>query len=392
MKNIFRTFSDFIIILLITFLTLVSLEYFFRFFVSKYKSSNISEKANNLVKSFDNKYSLEEIYQITNLTTPKFIYKPWVQLGIKDHKNEYSESKDSLRKTTQPLKNDISNCSIKKTVWFFGGSTTYGYGIPWEDTIPSKIVDIGLENKTCIFAKNFGIPTFYSLQEAIYFSSELAKSKINKPDIVIFIDGLNDFAQPKTSINQEPHLTPALKSSFNPNDDKRNDFPIEIKFKNNISLIDYISSKLRTNINNNIYRENYKLPEKYNEEKVALEIANKIIENNSFVSKLCDIYEINCYQFIQPISSIKYNPLEEEKITQNFWKNNENIAYRYKIGYKELAKLIQINKFNSLKIVDISDVFINYKNGIPYVDSGHYSPRGSKNIAMKIYETINKDF
>ena len=263
--------------------------------------------------------------------------------------------------------------------------------MPWKNTIPSNFVKLALEKNVCIFAKNFGVPTHHSLQETIYFSSVLAKSEIDKPDLVIFLDGLNDFASPKSTIKQQPHLTPVVKSIFDKQENNNNNpfnFPLMINFRFNLTIVDYVSSKLLKNPYFNLNRENYKLPENYSEKKAAFEIANKINNNNLYTSKICESYKISCFQFIQPVAIINYFPYKGETITQRHWANNKSMQDRYKIGYLELKKLIKHDFYDFLKTTDISNIFHNYKNGIPYVDPGHYSPRASKEIAQKMLDII----
>ncbi|MCX7964804.1 MAG: SGNH/GDSL hydrolase family protein [Candidatus Sumerlaea chitinivorans] len=78
-------------------------------------------------------------------------------------------------------------------VFFFGGSTTFGYGLPDWQTIPSYVQDILREKfnlgNVCVY--NFGTNSFYSSQERAYFQSWITQNQI--PDVAVFFDGLNEF-------------------------------------------------------------------------------------------------------------------------------------------------------------------------------------------------------
>ena len=93
-------------------------------------------------------------------------------------------------------------------VWFFGGSTTYGVGVPWWDTIPSKFVEEAKQSGVCVNAKNYGVPYHFSRQEAVYFATRLMNEPA--PDAVVFLDGLNEFFELGAAMRAEPFFTPTL--------------------------------------------------------------------------------------------------------------------------------------------------------------------------------------
>jgi hypothetical protein len=78
-------------------------------------------------------------------------------------------------------------------VFFFGGSTAFGYGLPDWQTIPSYLQEILRDKfcfrKTCVY--NFGTNSFFSSQERAYFQSLLTEGHV--PHAAVFFDGLNEF-------------------------------------------------------------------------------------------------------------------------------------------------------------------------------------------------------
>lgn len=75
--------------------------------------------------------------------------------------------------------------AIESAVWFFGGSTTFGYGVADGETIPAQ-----LEKMMGQPVVNFGVGNFYSAQENLLFTQYLRIGY--RPSMVIFFDGINE--------------------------------------------------------------------------------------------------------------------------------------------------------------------------------------------------------
>lgn len=166
----------------------------------------------NMVVAFDNAYTYDQTIKMFPLVQEQLKYKPWIQIGNADHSNLFSVVENGIRKTLASKSCGDAPSRGKgrdaKTVWFYGGSTTYGIGVPWWETIPSKFVEVADHEGICVVAINFGVPYHYSRQEAIYFSLNLMKERA--PDVVVFLDGLNDLSLPGATIRSEPFFTPTL--------------------------------------------------------------------------------------------------------------------------------------------------------------------------------------
>jgi hypothetical protein len=78
--------------------------------------------------------------------------------------------------------------TARHTVFVFGGSTTFGYGLPDNETVASSIQRL-LGPDWAVY--NFGQSNYYSTQEMLLFERLLQQGV--KPDVAIFIDGMNDF-------------------------------------------------------------------------------------------------------------------------------------------------------------------------------------------------------
>ena len=76
-------------------------------------------------------------------------------------------------------------------IFVFGGSTTYGSGVPDDQTVPSFLQEAFTahsKKRVCIY--NFGVGFYYSTQERICLEKLLMDGYV--PNIAIFIDGMNE--------------------------------------------------------------------------------------------------------------------------------------------------------------------------------------------------------
>src|SRR5579864_4183434 len=91
-------------------------------------------------------------------------------------------------------------------IFFFGGSTAFGYLLPDTETIPSILQRMhALCNSRKISVYNFGRLAYVSTQEFLLYYSLLAAG--HRPDLAVFLDGLNDFVY----LTGEPAFTPQLR-------------------------------------------------------------------------------------------------------------------------------------------------------------------------------------
>lgn len=99
-------------------------------------------------------------------------------------------------------------------VFVFGGSTTFGYGVADDQTIPAYLQELLSKSGSGtrrVAVYNFGTAFLYSTPERILFEQLLQGGA--KPDLVIFIDGINDFIWTDDSAYW---LTPAIQKTIEP--------------------------------------------------------------------------------------------------------------------------------------------------------------------------------
>jgi len=99
-------------------------------------------------------------------------------------------------------------------IFVLGGSTAFGYGVPDEDTIPSHLqqllgrVDLARPPRVYNFARG----AFYSSTERILFDKLITLGP--KPDLVVFLHGLNEFYWPEDPPPLTAHWTKRVEEAL----------------------------------------------------------------------------------------------------------------------------------------------------------------------------------
>lgn len=124
-----------------------------------------------------------------NWTRP-YVYQNYVLFGERPIHGKYvnvSEAGFRHVKNQGPWPPAATNLNV----FVFGGSTTFGYGLPDEQTLPSYVqeaLSARSQMRVCIY--NFGVGWYYSTQERILFERLLSDGFV--PHVALFIDGFND--------------------------------------------------------------------------------------------------------------------------------------------------------------------------------------------------------
>ena len=98
-------------------------------------------------------------------------------------------------------------------VFVFGGSTTFGYGVTDDQTIPARMQAIMMEHslarRVCVY--NFGRGFYYSTPERILFEQLLLGGA--RPNLAVFFDGVNDFGAADDRFTYSRAFARAMESS-----------------------------------------------------------------------------------------------------------------------------------------------------------------------------------
>lgn len=132
---------------------------------------------------------------------------PWTGLTLRPFRGRFLNiDVHGFRYTSPPSEAHADMPSLR--IWAFGGSTMFGWGLADAYTLPSQLQRV-LQEKIRdrqVYVSNFGIPWYYSSHELALLVDHLRVQEA--PDIVLFLDGLNEVQYLKATNNQLPLLYP----------------------------------------------------------------------------------------------------------------------------------------------------------------------------------------
>ena len=270
------------------------------------------------------------------------------------------------RKTISPYK-------CEKNIFFYGGSTTFGYNVTDSQTIPSYLGKKLILDNHNICVKNFGRGSYFSTQETILFQKHILDMSIKDEDIIIFLDGINENG------NQNSNNTQFL---FKANQAINQKYWDMYKY----TFLIFLNSLPISQFINRIYKKyNLNSNENHLVQKNIFQLQNDIksvYENNVKIrNAICKKMNLNCYNLLQPFASV-HGKYFEKKIKGAIQNKILNIDQK-----KKLFKKYELLK-NSSEIIDISGT-LNNSRKLSYIDSVHYSPDANKLIAFKIFDIIS---
>ena len=297
-----------------------------------------------------------------------------------------SETKGKFVNISKKFGRKVENPnSCKKRFFFYGGSTTWGYNVADNQTIPAFFLESLKRNNYrnfCVF--NFGGGSYFSTQENIRFQKHLIEGKINENDFIFFIDGMNESGLRKT------RATDYLIEAFKPANEKfwniyKITFPTFIK---SLPIVQ-VSSRLLKRFFNLDLDANVGIAGSI---RLIPEDLLQVYERNINIRKgICNSNKINCYSFLQPFATIHgvYFSTRDGVIL----KDGDKLGTAPEIG--KLGQLVSLKqKYKVLKnakgIVDISSA-LDSMDELSYVDAAHYSPDANKLIANRILKEIKVD-
>ena len=265
----------------------------------------------------------------------------------------------------------ISQNNCEKNIFFYGGSTTFGYNVTDNQTIASYLGKTLLENGLEICVKNFGRGSYFSSQENILFQKHILNKKIKSGDIIIFLDGINENG------NRNSRNTRFLYEINKVTQQKYWDmykftFPIFFDSLAINQLIRRLQKKYNLYKKSNLDQNNvFDLSEN----------VKHVYQKNVLIREgICKNLNLHCYNLFQPFATIHGRYFE--KPTQGSIENRV-------LNIEENKKLLE--KFKLLRetknVIDISDALDN-TTFLSYVDGVHYSPKANKKISDRIFSII----
>jgi hypothetical protein len=318
---------------------------------------NIEQQISPEYLNFDSKiikrlYDTEEIEPIKKLL--KGGGNPFQEdyISPKFSNNKYRIRRVKNQVPWPPDKNRIN-------IFFFGGSTTLGFGVLHDQSIPSYAQELFYEQgNSNLSIYNFGQTSYTSLHELGMFKYIIENGFI--PQVAVFIDGLNDYYH-------------AILNDYKPNSFLKT-FENIFK-KTNLSKVFNIIFGVKSS-----------------DESIEKAV-DKLNNHRRIIKKeLCEKLRIFCVFVQQPVPlyhfDIKkhlffnYKYKGKYKLAVGF---GNNTAYGYEVFNRKLAN----NEIPYLKhhLLNLSKFEIDSNL---YIDSFHYSPKFNQAIAKKIVIFIKK--
>jgi hypothetical protein len=261
--------------------------------------------------------------------------------------------------------------TCKKKIYFYGSSTTFGYQVKDDQTIPFyflKLLNTNfINNNYCVY--NFGAGEYNSSRENSLFLLHIINNKISKNDIIIFLDGAGEML-PSNFSNEIKKLFDGTQNTLG----NKIIITSEYFFKSLPLVIFYnkIDSMLEKN-NNFINPNELKI-------KNVIEKSTEIFLKNIQVREaICEKFGLSCYTFLEPYS------YAQKEFTNKFTTNSSKEIY---YGKNFISAYDEYKKIKT--IIDISEILSNSNIIIKYIDDFHYSPNANQLIAKTILDKIEK--
>lgn len=259
--------------------------------------------------------------------------------------------------------------STRRNVFFFGGSTMFGYRLPDDETIPthfqriiSERKDAGIEWATY----NFGVLSSRSKYERIFLEHLILRGWI--PDVVVFLDGLNDFASVAMDLPRFRQGEPPHYQRFN-------------------GLLDqYVVDPARFWAEQLGVRQAARLNDytiRYETDDVHV-AAREMISHWRFVRGICREFGIATVFAMQPVPVVDY-PLDEHPFLSEADLAWGGRFYHYAPVREGYAFLQESAGLEAVDYLDLSGLRI---SGSEYVDSCHYTSAFNHAIATKLVEAV----
>jgi hypothetical protein len=288
----------------------------------------------------------------------KFQYEPWIEFRNIDFQGSYVNVSNSVRKSIPAeFINSASGDTID--IYFLGGSTTFGFNVADAETIPSQIVKLYREkypNGKSLRVFNMGIPVYYSYQELIHFSNMVFRG--HRPDIVVFLDGVNDFWFAKASYYSQSYFSYILRQVFTQDLLTYGKF----NFKDTSDIMWKNPANIPLNEFHDVLISNY-----------VRSIRNAAMMGNMVGTKT--------FFFCQPVPFYNYPRQQADPIC---FKDTNT---RYDYIYPAIEKMK-----DSLPNFTFLANMLQNETQQPFVDGLHYSPAFNRKIAGEMLKVIEAGF
>jgi hypothetical protein len=248
-------------------------------------------------------------------------------------------------------------------VFVFGGSTTFGVGLPDDETIPSYLQECAPANHSSGHPAvyNFGRLSYFSSQELILFLQLLNAGFV--PQVAVFIDGYNEFA----SADGQPRYADRIRSFM---DGQAYSSPL-----NHVPMI-WAAHWL----GHHWAKPQPKTATDYADRGVLEGVADRWLANKRMIEIIANGFGVRSIFVWQPVPTYKYDlryhfVLHSDKGYIGLWPRGQ-------YGYALMEDLRAQGKLGP-DVLWLADIQQDKRQNL-YVDAIHYNAAFSKEIAGQI--------
>lgn len=271
------------------------------------------------------------------------------------------------------ITSEHNSLSFGSETWFFGGSTTWGFGVLDNQTYPFYFSEMGQKN-----TRNFGESGYIARQSLAFLNNLTIENKTKNQDVntIVFYDGINDvnFRCRKEveglSTARQAQLRERLRKAKSSNSEI---FSFAKTFEQLIALVLKLKTKFLVSeeeLGDTFAREQYSCSE--NHEK-AHYVAKTLVNTWYQASIIAASKDSDFAAILQPVSFFGTSQVKGLKLD-----NPNNIALRKQ--YEAVYPLIKTYaKDREFKFIDATSVFAECNDC--YFDFMHVGAKGNKILA-----------
>ncbi|HXV13606.1 MAG TPA: hypothetical protein VEC56_05315 [Candidatus Krumholzibacteria bacterium] len=323
----------------------------------------------------------ESIHQLMQETWSRsYGYEPFTQFRERPFTGRFvnvSEAGFRLSKNQGPWPPLPENCNV----FVFGGSTTFGYGLPDSQTVTSFLQDdLTVRASPRVRVYNFGRGSYVSEQERVLLEELLLGGFV--PDLALFIDGLNEFAFPAG-----PAETERLKAVFGYPAGTLDRWP-SIQRLPMTRLARYMRRSATAALTSGprIDRRNLEPTPafddgKYRNPEVIERVIERYFQNKKLIEAIAGAYGVPAVFVWQPIPLYKYDLTYHLFAKSDF---GSNFFAHY--GYADVARRVA-SEPPGATFLWCADLQASLKEPL-YVDKVHYTARMSRLLATTIADSL----
>jgi len=298
-------------------------------------------------------------------TFTHFRERPYRGKYVNVHEAGFRWSKDQ-----GPWPPDPANCNV----FVFGGSTTFGYGLPDDQTVASylqQFLNAGT-SATTVRICNFAQGAYYSIQERILFEKLLAAGHV--PDMAIFVDGLNDLYH---CVDNTPLHIERLQGQIEGGTGHYLLLALGDSYlaKAAVKLSNAVGRRFRGSQTEASEKKSAERQEGRDQAMITAAI-KRYVENKKMIEAIAEAYHIRVAFVWQPVSYYKYDLKHHPFKRSEYWKRVQTGAY------EAMARFVEQNPLGNsfLWCADIGEG----ETRMLYVDGFHYSAVMAEKLACAI--------